>query len=157
MDRRSRFREGLNPLYSSIYDNLCAILPPRWQPYCGFRSFAEQKKLYDQGRIGSGRKVTDAGPGTSPHNYGCASDWTLFDINGKPIWLESHDSAWQEYADACKSAGAKWGIKISAGIDSPHNELPIKCKWSDVYDQYLLYGTAKAMEHVAANSTGLSE
>lgn len=149
MDRRGRFREDLNSLYLPIYDALCAAMPPRWQPYCGIRTFKAQAALYAQGRTTSGQKITDAMPGTSPHNYGCASDWTLFDASGKPIWLEAGDPAWQEYADICRSAGSHWGIKISSGIDAPHNELPISCPWHEVYDQYLLYGMDVAVKFIS--------
>lgn len=157
MTRRERFRDNLNSLYIPIYDGLCSILPPRWQPYSGFRSFEEQKKLYDQGRVTRGPIVTQAGPGTSPHNYGCASDWTLFDVSGKPIWLEAGDPAWQEYSDACAKAGSRWGIKVNKGIDSPHNELPISCTWHEVYDVYLTSesGMGDALKMIANHRINL--
>ncbi|MBU6427243.1 M15 family metallopeptidase [Patescibacteria group bacterium] len=40
----------------------------------GFRSFAEQKAIYDQGRTENGDIVSEAPPGHSLHNYGYAVD-----------------------------------------------------------------------------------
>lgn len=41
----------------------------------GFRSFADQAKLYFHGRTTPGKVVTNARPGQSAHNYGIAIDW----------------------------------------------------------------------------------
>lgn len=43
--------------------------------YEGRRSCARQAELFAQGRTTKGRKVTNAGPGQSMHQYGCAVDF----------------------------------------------------------------------------------
>ncbi len=40
----------------------------------GFRSMADQAKLYSEGRMASGTVITEAAPGHSLHNYGYAVD-----------------------------------------------------------------------------------
>ena len=44
----------------------------------GNRSWDEQAKLYAQGRTLPGKKVTNAGPGYSNHNFGIAVDMGVF-------------------------------------------------------------------------------
>ncbi|WP_309244896.1 M15 family metallopeptidase [Bacillus sp. WMMC1349] len=44
----------------------------------GYRSFAEQNKLYAKGRTASGKIVTNAKAGQSNHNYGLAVDYVLY-------------------------------------------------------------------------------
>lgn len=129
-DRRVFFRKGLSGLYTPVYDALSALLPDAWQPYQGYRSLEEQDKLYAQGRTTPGEIVTLARAGLSPHNYGCASDWTIF-TDGKPEWLKAKDPRWEEYEQACEKAGARWGGSFSFQ-DRPHNELPIRVRWREV-------------------------
>ncbi|MDA7028670.1 M15 family metallopeptidase, partial [Bacillus sp. CLL-7-23] len=53
----------------------------------GYRSFAEQNKLYAKGRTASGKIVTNAKAGQSNHNYGLAVDYVLLSSDGKTaIW-----------------------------------------------------------------------
>lgn len=84
----------------------------------GFRSNAEQLVLYQKGRtptevaqrvkkLGRGGAVTDAYPGTSPHNYGLAVD--IEELHGRT----------QEIHDLAASAG--WGV---VSWDPPHIEWP---------------------------------
>ncbi len=129
-ERRQFFRRGLSGLYTPIYDALSALLPDEWQPYQGLRSLEEQDKLYAQGRTTPGEIVTLARSGLSPHNYGCASDWTIFD-GSQPVWLKAKDPRWAEYEQACEKAGARWGGTFSF-VDCPHNELPIRVRWREV-------------------------
>lgn len=49
----------------------------------GYRSFAEQNKLYAQGRTAPGKIVTNAKGGQSNHNYGLAIDYVLLSADGK--------------------------------------------------------------------------
>lgn len=126
-ERRAKFRKGLSNLYLPIYDVLCNQLPSEWQPCQGLRTIEEQDALYAQGRTLPGNIVTRAKGGESAHNYGCATDWCIFE-EGKPIW-DARDKRWKDYEYACAKAGAKWG-----GIfgDFPHNELPLTVSWKTV-------------------------
>lgn len=112
-----------------------------WQPYYGWRSFDEQRALYDQGRKDSGSIVTNSEPGKSPHNWGCASDWTIF-VNKQFDW---NHFRWNEYEWACNQLGLKWAPMFKTPIgklikDYVHNELKIGIAWHEVYDIYLKDG-----------------
>ena len=87
----------------------------------GTRTFAEQAKLYAQGRTAKGPKVTNARPGSSWHNFGVAYDLTLF--SGKnPIWESKHyDTAGR----IGKELGLRWGGDFRSIIDRPHFERPL--------------------------------
>lgn len=134
MDRRLFFGKKLHSLYAPFYEALCAELPPEWQPYSGSRDFMAQSRLYAQGRTAPGLIVTKATAGRSPHNYGCASDWTLWE-NHLPIWLKRDDPRWQEYIQAVKKVGLKAGADFG---DVDHNELALTCSWTDVFACYKL-------------------
>ena len=66
---------------------------------CGFRSFEEQTKLYNQVP-----KVTNAKAGESFHNYGLAID-VIFIKNGK----RTYDGDWQKLGQIGKQCGLEWG------------------------------------------------
>ena len=134
-NRREKFRVGLNPLYAAKYDILCANLSPYWQPYFGVRTIAEQDALFAEGRTSSGNIVTDAKGGESPHNYGCATDWTLWGVDGKPIWMGAKDLRWQEYRNAIAKAGLYWGGDFPGHFqDIDHNELKLSISWTRIYE-----------------------
>lgn len=128
MDRRTKFRQGLSSLYLPYYDALCDLLGAEWQPYCGIRTFDEQLALYRIGRETKGQIVTNAKSGESAHNYGCATDWCLWD-GPVPEWPSKLDKLWLPYLHALDKVGlvpgSNWG-------DFPHNELSISCSWKHV-------------------------
>ena len=150
--RRAKFRQGLHHLYLPIYDALCAQLPEEWQPFWGVRSFDEQTRLYEQGRSLPGAIVTDAEAGESAHNYGCASDWTIF-VDRKPLWLELNDSRWSAYQNACQSVGARWGGFFKRH-DRYHNELLINARWSDIGATYKSQGLNAALTMIERSAQG---
>lgn len=131
--RREKFRVGLSGLYLPIYDKLCADLPSEWAPFYGLRTDAQQDALYAIGRTLTPEKktVTDAKAGESPHNYGCASDWILWDLWMNPIWMPPSDPRWKVYIDAIAKAGGRAGFHFSK-VDAPHNELPITVSWTEI-------------------------
>jgi hypothetical protein len=129
-NRRLHFRTGLSSLYLPFYDKLCEALGPEWQPYSGLRTFDEQTALYNQGRITPGKIVTKAKAGQSAHNYGCATDWIIFDQSGQPIWIKSEDPRYQDYWSAVESVGLKPGKLFG---DNDHNELNLSCDWPHIY------------------------
>jgi hypothetical protein len=145
MDRRAKFRDRLSTLYLPYYESLCAILPPEWQPYSGYRSFDQQTNLWNQGRSGNGHIVTNAKGGESSHNYGCGTDWTLWDINKMPIWMKKDDSRWQVYVDAIHSVGLKAGKDFG---DIDHNELNISCSWPTILSVFDREGSIPAYQKI---------
>ncbi len=154
-ERKVKFRKGLSSLYLPIYDFLCQELTPEWAPFRGFATFDEQTALYNQGRTTPGPKVTNASAGMSPHNYGCATDWTIFE-DGKPLWMKIEDFRWRTYQQALEKIGARWGADWNRNgdsrdehfIDGPHNELPIDCSWRHVALEYSKNGMRAAQEYI---------
>ncbi len=75
--RRSVNREHVHPVLVSVMDQVLRKLAHSREPfkvYSGLRTYAEQAKLYEQGRVTVGKIVTKAQPGQSMHNYGLAVD-----------------------------------------------------------------------------------
>lgn len=88
----------------------------------GYRSNAEQQKLYNQGRTTAGSVVTNAGPGQSVHNYGYAIDYVLVNEDGsKAIWVVNKD--WKRVAAIGKQLGFQWGGDWSKFPDPPHLDM----------------------------------
>lgn len=98
-----------------IYAEICGRLT---NCICRFaftlRTFAEQDKLYQQGRTTPGQIVTNARKGLSYHNYGMAIDIVLIK-DGKPLWDTKVDfdkdgkSDWLEIVQIFKEHGWEWG------------------------------------------------
>jgi peptidoglycan L-alanyl-D-glutamate endopeptidase CwlK len=89
---------------------------------CGTRSWEEQAALYEQGRSQGGRKVTNARPGYSWHNYGVAADYGVF--RGK-AYLDSTDAPLAAKVHAAcavhaKGCGLAWGGHWKTLKDFPH-------------------------------------
>lgn len=76
---------------------------------CTLRSEAEQAALYAQGRTTPGRKVTNAKPGQSLHNYRVAYDFVPM-RNGKPVWGTSGEDGklWQRVGELAEAQGLEW-------------------------------------------------
>lgn len=127
-NRREHYKQGLHEQYIPLYEVLCNLLDERWQPYSSFRSIEDQDKLYAEGRTAPGGIVTNARGGESAHNFGCATDWTIFE-NGQPKWLHKEDVLWEEYQTAVWKAGLKWGGDFG---DVDHNELKT---WKEIRDE----------------------
>lgn len=90
---------------------------------CTARTLAEQAALYAQGRTTPGRKVTNAKPGQSAHNYGLAIDVVPL-VNGKPDW-EGDDPCWQVLGQIGQARGLQWfGAPDSPYKEEPHFQLP---------------------------------
>ena len=87
----------------------------------GLRTWDQQAVLYAQGRTAPGNIVTDAGPGTSWHNYGLAVDVAPFD-DGIPDWNVSHP-AWKRIVSVGESVGLVSGSAWRTFPDWPHFQL----------------------------------
>ncbi len=103
------------------------------------RTLAEQAALYAQGRTKPGPRVTNAKPGSTPHNYGLAFD-VAFKRGEKDVtWDEPRPGAWAEVGALGQALGLVWGGSFRSLKDSPHFEMP-GWKWV----------AAKAREEAAA-------
>lgn len=85
----------------------------------GIRTWDEQQKLYDQGRITPGAKVTNAKPGESYHNFGLAIDVVPI-VNGN---ADFNTPYWNKIGEIGKSVGFVWGGDFKSIKDKPHFEM----------------------------------
>jgi len=103
------------------------------------RTFQEQEQLYAIGRTKSGKKVTNAKPGQSIHNYGLAVDICLM-IDGKTAswdttkdWDNDKVADWYECVKIFAKYGWEWGGNWKTFKDLPHFEKKsIKTKTSEI-------------------------
>jgi hypothetical protein len=85
----------------------------------GFRTFAEQDKLYAKGRTSGGSKVTNAKGGQSYHNFALAFD-CYFTENGSVTFAKAINS---EVAKIGEELGLEWGGRWTSIKDFPHFQL----------------------------------
>src|SRR3990167_2317807 len=102
-------RDGLDPLV-----------------YCTLRSFAEQIRLYAQGRTQPGDIVTYAKPGQSAHQYGLALDFVPI-VGGKPSWDGSHPD-WERCIVIADRLGLESASRWPRFREKPHLQVP---QWRD--------------------------
>lgn len=89
----------------------------------GLRSWADQDKLYQQGRTTPGKIVTNAPAGHSWHEFGLAVDLVvMIDDNTVPDWDVTHPS-WQRLITVGKSLGLFSGSDFCSIKDNPHFQL----------------------------------
>jgi peptidoglycan L-alanyl-D-glutamate endopeptidase CwlK len=75
-----------------------------------FRDTESQAVLYAQGRTTPGKKVTNAKPGFSWHNWQCAVDIVPL-RNGKPVWSTKPGpdlDLWNKVGEIGESCGLEW-------------------------------------------------
>jgi peptidoglycan L-alanyl-D-glutamate endopeptidase CwlK len=90
--------------------------------FCGYRSFEEQTKLYNQGRTTPGSIVTNAKAGSSYHNYGLAID-VVFKNNGNWTW---DSKMWKQLGKLGEQYGFEWGGSWTMFPDRPHFQITLK-------------------------------
>lgn len=127
---------------NGIYEDICSCLSG--SAICRFaytlRTFSEQADLYAIGRTKPGKRVTQAGPGLSMHNYGLAVDIVL--INGTSAsWETKKDfdgdgkADWMEIVTIFKQHGWAWGGDWRF-TDDPHFEKSFGHSVRDLLDLY---------------------
>ncbi len=85
----------------------------------GYRSVAEQNRLYAQGRTRPGKIVTNARGGQSNHNKGTAVD-VAFVVGGEISW---NDQLYAKLGPWAAAVGLKWGGNWKHFKDKPHLEI----------------------------------
>lgn len=157
--RRSNTREMLSDDYIPYYDRLVELLESSkagayFMPYSAARGLDEQAKLYAYGRTDTSKGVvTNAKPGDSPHNWGCATDWGEFrpEFVGQEVWNKAN---WEFYADCVRGAGLRWGGDFKSFKDKPHNELSINQSWRRIGDIFRKEGKLIAELAITNSKTG---
>jgi peptidoglycan LD-endopeptidase CwlK len=94
----------------------------------GYRSIADQDKLYNQSRSNppTGPWATNAKGGQSYHNYGMAIDVVIME-NGKPNWNKSIN---QDIANIGAKQGFEWGGNWAPpSTDYPHFQMTFGQSW----------------------------
>lgn len=101
---------------------------------CTWRSNEEQARLYAQGRTTPGRRVTNAKPGQSMHNFtlpnGAPASLAVDVVPlraGKPVWAAS-DPVWQEAGKHGEAAGLEWAGRWTRFREFPHFQHPDAAK-----------------------------
>jgi len=86
-----------------------------------YRDADAQALLYAQGRTSPGRKVTNARPGYSMHNYRVALDVVPLRA-GKPVWRTSGEDGklWKKVGEIGKSCGLEWAGEWKFFKEYPH-------------------------------------
>lgn len=82
---------------------------------CTYRDSESQAALYAQGRTAPGKKVTNAKPGQSFHEYRVAFDFVPI-VNGKPQWNDT--ATFEKCGAIAEACGLEW-----AGRWKSFNEL----------------------------------
>lgn len=88
----------------------------------GLRTFAEQDRIFAQGRSRPGPIVTRARGGQSNHNYGLAVDLVPFN-GGQPNW-NAPLGVWTTIGTEAERLGLEWGGDWKKFVDKPHVQLP---------------------------------
>lgn len=100
----------------------------------GTRSYAEQDRLYRQGRFGNpGRIVTNAEAGESNHNFGLAWDIGVFTPTGGYL------PGGPEYDHAAAAGlvpGLEWGGNWHKLVDKPHYQLATGIELADLRTRF---------------------
>ncbi|MED4227242.1 M15 family metallopeptidase [Neobacillus cucumis] len=118
----------------------------------GFRSSADQDKLYQQGRTTTGNIVTNAKGGESYHNYGLAIDFALQTSSGDVIWDRQYDgngnskADWAEVVQMAKALGFDWGGDWNGFKDYPHLEMNFGLSIADLQNGERPAGTTVTAE-----------
>lgn len=97
-----------------------------------YRDNESQAALYAQGRTKPGRRVTNAKPGQSYHNYRVAFDVVPL-RNGKPVWGASgaDGELWQHLGRIGKAVGLEWAGDWQRFKEYPHFQYTGGLKLAD--------------------------
>jgi peptidoglycan L-alanyl-D-glutamate endopeptidase CwlK len=115
--------EHVEPILKQFFDLLNAKMPIVLTS--GWRSPAEQDRLYAQGRTKPGKKVTNARGGASKHNFGKAIDVAPLKA-GKIDWND--EALWNKMVAVARQVIREHNLPIRCGADfrspdRPHFEV----------------------------------
>jgi len=100
----------------------------------GSRTYAEQNRLFRQGRYGNpGPVITNARGGRSNHNFGIAWDIGIFTETGGYI---TEGAAYDKAAKAGMSEDLEWGGDWPGFVDKPHYQLKLGITLAMLRDKF---------------------
>lgn len=97
--------------------------------YSTYRDNESQAEIYAQGRTKPGKRVTNAKPGMSYHNWRCAFDFVPT-IKGVPQWDDS--KLYATCGRIATSVGLDWGGNWKSFPDKPHCQYTGGLKIADL-------------------------
>lgn len=112
------------PFLEKCFDVIadCRVAGHDYFATMGFRTYAEQNKLYAQGRSAPGSKVTKAIGGESAHNFGLAIDFTHdSDVDRPGLQPDWRAPNYEPLGRIAKLHGLVWGGSFN---DRPHVQWP---------------------------------
>ena len=101
----------------------CSVVGADYVATDGFRSEGGQAKLYFQGRTEAGKKVTNAPPWFSAHNYGLAVDFCRMLEHGDEHVVSWEPQDYETLGEQAEHLGLIWGGRFHSP-DRPHVEWP---------------------------------
>ena len=137
----SRKLEDLDPRVAAMaraHIAACAAEGIRILVTFTLRSYETQAKLYAQGRTAPGKRVTNAPPGYSFHNFGLAYDLVPKELTKLPNWGDTPmhqaraNELWAEVGALGKAQGLRWGGEFKSIKDRPHFEWSGTLKLADL-------------------------
>lgn len=98
-----------------------------------YRDAESQQALYDQGRILPGKKVTNAKPGQSWHNWRCALDVVPMRA-GKPVWGTTGPDGvlWERVGRIGEACGLEWAGRWVKFREMAHFQFTAGLKLADL-------------------------
>jgi peptidoglycan L-alanyl-D-glutamate endopeptidase CwlK len=131
----SRRVEDLHPLMRPLVERflrLCVKEGVDLIVTCTYRSDEEQARLYAIGRTKPGRRVTNAKPGQSMHNFRFNGKPASLAVDvvplraGKPVWGTNGDdlALWQKVGKLGEAAGLEWAGRWTRFREFPHFQHP---------------------------------
>jgi len=114
----SASKQGLDPVFVTklnLFEKKLAARGIRVIMTWGYRSIAEQNRLFQIGRTTPGKKVTNARGGYSWHNFALAADYA-FVIGSKVTW----NGPWDIFGQVARECGLEWGGGWTTFKDRPH-------------------------------------
>lgn len=102
-----------------------------------YRDFAAQAALYARGRSIPGRRVTNAKPGQSWHNWRRAFDIVPMRY-GKPVWGTSGADGrlWVRIGEIGESCGLEWAGRWTRFREYPHFQITNGLTLAQLMKQY---------------------
>lgn len=122
----------------------------------GFRSFAQQWELYEQGRSRPGQIVTNARAGDSAHNFGLAADLCLDDDRAKPgLQPNWSPEKYEVLGPLCAKYGLEWGGNWKFR-DAPHVQIPgfvTAAQLKPLREDFVVHGSLELTWALVAQAT----